>query len=206
MTVIINLTFDFLIDSFWGLYMDIDVNIDIWNSDIGCFLTFSLFFAWKWPPPAIFYCWFALLQTLLFSLHPCAYWKKQTTVLQLSTRIVFCRFNNFHLEASSSCSHDYVAVYDGPNTGAPLLGKFCGEVLPRALKSSTNNLLLVFRTDGFGAAGGWKASFRETLGKGEIQMNCSQNLKLCYGKYYLLPLSPLLFKSIIYSEICIYAF
>ncbi|KAJ6666688.1 hypothetical protein lerEdw1_020412 [Lerista edwardsae] len=81
-----------------------------------------------------------------------------------SNKIVALKFNNFHLEASSSCSRDYVAVYDGPNTAAPLLGQFCGEVLPPTLKSSTNNLLLVFKTDGFGAAGGWKASFRETIG------------------------------------------
>ncbi|XP_066485218.1 cubilin [Tiliqua scincoides] len=81
-----------------------------------------------------------------------------------SNKIVALKFNDFHLEASSSCFYDYVAVYDGPNTVAPLLGKFCGAVLPPSVKSSTNNLLLVFKTDGFGAAGGWKASYRETIG------------------------------------------
>ncbi|XP_053120680.1 cubilin [Hemicordylus capensis] len=81
-----------------------------------------------------------------------------------SNKIVALKFNSFQLEASSSCDKDYVAVYDGPSTVALLLGKFCGEALPPIIKSSTNNLYLVFKTDSFEAAGGWKASFRETIG------------------------------------------
>lgn len=78
---------------------------------------------------------------------------------------LFYRFNSFHLDVSSSCFGDYVAVYDGPNIASPLLGKFCGAILPSPIKSSSNNLLLIFRTDAFGAADGWEASFRETIGK-----------------------------------------
>uniref|UniRef100_A0A8B9N9X7 Cubilin n=1 Tax=Accipiter nisus TaxID=211598 RepID=A0A8B9N9X7_9AVES len=77
---------------------------------------------------------------------------------------VFYRFNSFQLEISPSCYKDYVAVYDGSDTHAPLLGKFCGSELPPNIKSSSNNLFLVFNTDFFGAGRGWKASFRETLG------------------------------------------
>lgn len=74
------------------------------------------------------------------------------------------RFNSFHLEASSTCAFDYVAVYDGPNTLAPLLGRFCGSVLPPTLKSLTNQMFLVFKTDASVAAEGWRATYRETLG------------------------------------------
>ncbi|XP_020662303.3 cubilin [Pogona vitticeps] len=81
-----------------------------------------------------------------------------------SNRIVALKFNSFHLEASGSCYKDYVAVYDGPDIISPLLGKFCGAVLPPSIKTSSNHLLLVFSTDSFGAADGWKASFRETVG------------------------------------------
>ncbi|XP_061441668.1 cubilin [Rhineura floridana] len=81
-----------------------------------------------------------------------------------SNKIVALKFNSFHLEASSSCHKDSVVVYDGPNISSPLLGTFCGAALPPSIKSSTNNLLVVFRTDSSGAANGWKASFRATIG------------------------------------------
>lgn len=79
-------------------------------------------------------------------------------------RIVELKFNHFDVEASSSCRFDYVAVYDGPNTLAPLLGTFCGSELPPHLKSTTNHLYLLFSTDSTGDAEGWRASYSETLG------------------------------------------
>ncbi|NWX82451.1 CUBN protein, partial [Nothoprocta pentlandii] len=79
-------------------------------------------------------------------------------------KVIALKFNSFQLELSPSCYKDYVAVYDGTSTQAPLLGKFCGAELPPNIKSSSNNLFLVFKTDFSGAARGWKASFRETLG------------------------------------------
>ncbi|XP_013797015.2 cubilin [Apteryx mantelli] len=79
-------------------------------------------------------------------------------------KVMALKFNSFWLEMSPSCYKDYVAVYDGSGTHAPLLGKFCGSELPPNIKSSSNNLFLVFKTDFSGAARGWKASFRETLG------------------------------------------
>uniref|UniRef100_A0ACB8FV66 Uncharacterized protein n=1 Tax=Sphaerodactylus townsendi TaxID=933632 RepID=A0ACB8FV66_9SAUR len=92
-------------------------------------------------------------------------------------KIVQLKFNSFQLEASSSCYKDYVAVYDGPNTLAPLLGKFCGTALPPTIRTSTNNLFLVFTTDFLEAAGGWKASYTETIdsnmdGKYDKDLEC----------------------------------
>ncbi|XP_019353396.2 cubilin [Alligator mississippiensis] len=81
-----------------------------------------------------------------------------------NNKVVALKFNDFHLEASSSCYKDYVALYDGLNIYTPVLGKFCGSELLPAIKSSSNNLLLVFKTDFFQVARGWKASFRETIG------------------------------------------
>ena len=75
------------------------------------------------------------------------------------------RFNTFHLEASSSCRYDYVAVYDGQDTLAPLLGIFCGAVLPPNLRSSSNQLFIVFRTDATVNGIGWRATYSETLGR-----------------------------------------
>lgn len=74
------------------------------------------------------------------------------------------RFNTFHLEASSSCRSDYVAVHDGGDSLAPLLGRFCGRVLPPNLLSSSNQLFLVFKTDYSVSGVGWRATYRQTLG------------------------------------------
>ncbi|XP_015260854.1 PREDICTED: cubilin-like, partial [Cyprinodon variegatus] len=79
-------------------------------------------------------------------------------------RVVDLKFNTFSLEASSSCHYDYVAVYDGPDTLAPLLGRFCGTVLPPDLRSSANHLFLVFRTDATVGGIGWRATYSQTLG------------------------------------------
>lgn len=74
------------------------------------------------------------------------------------------RFNSFSLEASSNCRYDYVAVYDGENTLAPLMGKFCGQQLPPNLRSSSNQMFLEFVTDASIVAEGWRATYSETLG------------------------------------------
>jgi len=74
------------------------------------------------------------------------------------------RFNSFSLEVSSNCRFDYVAVYDGGSTLAPLMGKFCGSELPPNLRSSSNQLFLVFVTDSSVVAEGWRATYSETLG------------------------------------------
>ncbi|XP_066579431.1 cubilin [Amia ocellicauda] len=79
-------------------------------------------------------------------------------------RVVELKFNTFQLEASSNCRFDHVAVYDGPDTSAPLLGKFCGRELPRTLKTSLNQMFIVFWTDYSIGGLGWRATYRETLG------------------------------------------
>lgn len=90
------------------------------------------------------------------------------------------RFNSFSLEASSNCRFDYVAVYDGGSTLAPLMGKFCGRELPPNLRSSSNQLFLEFVTDSSVGAEGWRATYSETLGNvyllgKEITSHTSEN-------------------------------
>ncbi|KAM9673713.1 cubilin [Trichechus inunguis] len=79
-------------------------------------------------------------------------------------KVIQLKFNDFDVVPSALCSQDYLAIYDGSNISDPLLGKFCGSKLPPDVKSSNNSLLLVFKTDSFQTARGWKVSFRETLG------------------------------------------
>ncbi|EPQ16888.1 Cubilin [Myotis brandtii] len=73
-------------------------------------------------------------------------------------------FTDFDVALSTSCSQDYLAIYDGYNISDPPLGKFCGSKLPPNVKSSNNSMLLVFKTDAFQTARGWVITFRQTLG------------------------------------------
>ncbi|XP_046880031.1 cubilin [Hypomesus transpacificus] len=95
-------------------------------------------------------------------------------------RIIDLKFNTFQIEASSTCQFDYVAVYDGPNTLAPLMGRFCGSQLPPDLRSSTNQLFIVFRTDASIHGLGWRATYRETLGEAQ---GCGGYLSMPMGMF-----------------------
>ncbi|XP_008147050.2 cubilin [Eptesicus fuscus] len=79
-------------------------------------------------------------------------------------KVILLKFIDFDVVFSTSCSQDYLAIYDGYSISDPLLGKFCGSKLPPNVKSSNNSMLLVFKTGSFQTARGWKISFRQTLG------------------------------------------
>ncbi|XP_078577923.1 procollagen C-endopeptidase enhancer 1-like [Branchiostoma floridae x Branchiostoma japonicum] len=57
-------------------------------------------------------------------------------------------FTAFDLESGgSSCSYDYVAVYDGPDTSSELIGKFCGSSIPAPIHSHSDIITVRFVTD-----------------------------------------------------------
>ncbi|CAB1449409.1 unnamed protein product, partial [Pleuronectes platessa] len=89
--------------------------------------------------------------------HPNAecYWNIRTS--QGSQLLI--SFSDFHLESSSSCSFDYLAVYDGNNSNALELAKLCGNQLPSIINSSTNQLFIKLRTDSSINSGGFLASY-----------------------------------------------
>uniref|UniRef100_A0A452U8T7 Cubilin n=1 Tax=Ursus maritimus TaxID=29073 RepID=A0A452U8T7_URSMA len=86
------------------------------------------------------------------------------TIVGRDDRVLQLKFSDFDVVPSTFCSQDYLAIYDGSDISDPLLGKFCGSELPPNIKSSNHSLLLVFKTDSFETARGWKITFRETLG------------------------------------------
>uniref|UniRef100_A0A3B3TV83 CUB domain-containing protein n=1 Tax=Poecilia latipinna TaxID=48699 RepID=A0A3B3TV83_9TELE len=94
--------------------------------------------------------------------HPNAecYWNIRTSQgsqVQLS-------FSGFHLESSSSCSYDYLAVHDGNSSTAPELAKLCGTELPRPINSSSNQLYIKLRTDSSVNTGGFIAFYNTSCG------------------------------------------
>ncbi|XP_071062991.1 LOW QUALITY PROTEIN: cubilin [Pseudochaenichthys georgianus] len=101
-------------------------------------------------------------------------------IMVQADKVVDLKFNTFHLESSSSCRYDYVAVYDGQDTLAPLLGQFCGAVLPPNLRSSSNQLFIVFSTDASVNGIGWRAVYSQTLGPAQ---GCGGYMSMPIGRF-----------------------
>lgn len=68
-------------------------------------------------------------------------------------------FDEFNLENGN----DYVRVYDGPTTSAPLLGEFTGSNLPGPITSSGESMLIHFTSNGSITAPGWSASYTSEI-------------------------------------------
>ncbi|XP_052817631.1 ovochymase-1-like isoform X2 [Mya arenaria] len=61
---------------------------------------------------------------------------------------VMIQFNNFSLENTRRCFHDYVRIYDGTDTISAPLGNYCGRAIPSDVISSGDTMLIIFKTDG----------------------------------------------------------
>lgn len=65
---------------------------------------------------------------------------------------------NFTAFALESCC-DYVTIYNGSTTSAPILGSFNGSQLPNLIYSSEKTMLVTFTTDGSATYSGWEAYY-----------------------------------------------
>jgi len=75
------------------------------------------------------------------------------------------QFSAFDVEAGSGsvCDYDYLEIFDGPNTTAPSLGKFCNTTGSPGLISSTgNSLTLKWHSDGGTINPGFRAVWQCT--------------------------------------------
>lgn len=75
-------------------------------------------------------------------------------------------FSSIDIEASyaQNCYYDYVAIYDGQNDEASLVGRYCGRNTPPTVVSSGNFLLVKFRTDTSVVRGGFQATYETVCG------------------------------------------
>ncbi|XP_061711471.1 bone morphogenetic protein 1 [Cydia pomonella] len=69
-------------------------------------------------------------------------------------------FLTFELEPESHCGYDYVQIFGGYEGSAGDYGKFCGTVMPQELISTTEALLVRFRTDDSIVFKGFSASYQ----------------------------------------------
>ena len=69
-------------------------------------------------------------------------------------------FTQFDVESHSSCNYDWLKIFDGPNTDAPLIGTYCGTNSPGVITSShpTGALTFQFHSDYSMTEPGWAAA------------------------------------------------
>lgn len=46
------------------------------------------------------------------------------------------------------CAYDHIVVYDGNSTESRTLGRFCGGKIPHPIISNSNQMFMVFKSDG----------------------------------------------------------
>ncbi len=73
-------------------------------------------------------------------------------------------FTSFAVESNTGCTWDALEVFDGPNTDATLVGRFCGSTVPAALAELTSThptgaITFRFTSDGSVQHAGWEADF-----------------------------------------------
>ncbi|XP_076437271.1 cubilin-like isoform X2 [Babylonia areolata] len=77
-----------------------------------------------------------------------------------SGKLVVLTFTNFTIEGGS-CTYDYVELYDGGTQQSAWLGpRYCGSTVPPLTRSTANQMLLRFVTDGSVAHMGFRAIYR----------------------------------------------
>ncbi|XP_011500246.1 PREDICTED: cubilin-like, partial [Ceratosolen solmsi marchali] len=54
---------------------------------------------------------------------------------------------NFDVESSRNCMFDSVQIYEGLDINSPLIGKYCGSVLPPPVSIKSNKILIRFESD-----------------------------------------------------------
>ncbi|MBK9291122.1 MAG: carboxypeptidase regulatory-like domain-containing protein [Bacteroidetes bacterium] len=70
------------------------------------------------------------------------------------------QFTDFDLEASATCAYDWLKIYNGASTMAPLLGTWCGTNSPGTITASNPQKALTFhfKSDGSVVRSGWAAN------------------------------------------------
>ena len=81
------------------------------------------------------------------------------TIHVSNSTVVSLVFLDFQLENNEGCNFDFVALFDGPTVSHRHLGNFCGGDPPPNTVTTSNQLLVVFKSD-FNIGGrGFKAYY-----------------------------------------------
>ncbi|XP_035228311.1 tolloid-like protein 1 [Stegodyphus dumicola] len=77
----------------------------------------------------------------------------------LNDRRIRLRFLTFEVEQEQDCGYDYVEIFDGEDDNSKPMGKYCGNKVPPEFFSSTDTLMVRFRSDDTIHAKGFSAAY-----------------------------------------------
>ncbi|PSN46655.1 Tolloid-like protein 1 [Blattella germanica] len=72
---------------------------------------------------------------------------------------VALKFESFEVENHDNCLYDFLEVRDGSSPDSPLIGLYCGYKIPPDIRSTGNQLLVKFVSDGSVQKAGFSARF-----------------------------------------------
>ncbi len=73
-------------------------------------------------------------------------------------------FTEIDLETHSSCSYDYLQIFNGRDESAPVIGKYCSRHAAVTLTSSSNEVVLKFSSDSSNTGRGFSVSYTSIAG------------------------------------------
>lgn len=105
------------------------------------------------------------------------------TIQPAGAQSVTLNFNQFDIEAESSCNYDYLEIYDGPNQGSGLIDRYCNGSTPPASITSTGGAITVkFYSDEYVTNAGFVISWSCNIPLQEPVSDFSSNVTVtCDG-------------------------
>lgn len=89
---------------------------------------------------------------------------------------VALEFSTMDLELHSNCRRDFIEVRDGDNERSRLIGRYCGNVLPPVLATTSNRMFIRFVSDKSGQRKGFSASLYQEIDECELKEHgCEQS-------------------------------
>lgn len=127
------------------------------KTKIKVFMKCPLFFSFNFPYPFIRTNWdFEFKNTFVYV---------SQIFVSYQPFFFLARFISFNVEPHSRCLYDYLDVFDGNNTSAPKIGRYCGTHAPDVIKSSGNAMYINFVTDSSESGEGFQGAYWSTYGE-----------------------------------------
>ncbi|XP_041032015.1 tolloid-like protein 2 [Carcharodon carcharias] len=79
-------------------------------------------------------------------------------------------FQTFEIEEEDDCGYDYMELYDGHDSVAPRLGRFCGSGPPEEIYSAGDSIMIRFHSDDTINKKGFHARYTSTKFQDELHM------------------------------------
>ena len=80
-------------------------------------------------------------------------------------------------------SWDFLTIYDGGSSTSPMMGKYCGDSIPPSHVSSSNEIMVYFRTASwFTDLNGFKMEYNPT-GKQNTSIQNNTEILLVFKRY-----------------------